>query len=321
MKEDVAIVIVTYNAERQIRPCLNSLRDESLLSNTFIVDNLSADGTVSVIRNEYSGVHLVQLSRNVGFGKGNNVGISRALQCGYSCVFLLNQDAMVFPGCLDSLCSAATLNPGYGVLSPLHYGAESGILESDFRCFVRSSKLFDDALAFSVKDVYPVSFVNAAAWLITEECLSMVGGFSPNFFLYGEDIDYCNRLEFYGLRVGVVPGSKIKHLREGNPLSYASPFSFRNRSRRSEQEFMWHLINPSEKIWRAAYALLVDIGAALMWGVVSHTLRIAVADLCAWFRCLRRIPELKAIRGKNISKSKYLWLLDNAVTAETSDFA
>jgi hypothetical protein len=44
-----------------------------------------------------------------------------------------------------------------------------------------------------VKDVYDVGFVNAAAWLVTRECLEKVGGFSPSFFHYGEDASTNNR--------------------------------------------------------------------------------------------------------------------------------
>ena len=53
--------------------------------------------------------------------------------------------------------------------------------------------------------------VNAAAWLIPKKTLEIVGGFSPLFFLYGEDDNYCQRVKFHNLKIGICPGSYIKH--------------------------------------------------------------------------------------------------------------
>ena len=304
----VATVVVTYNGAGLIRACLDSVLAEVSPESIFVVDNDSTDDTGVIVKRAHEKINLICLEENVGFGAANNIGIRYALDAGFDGVFLLNQDALVSPGCLESLCDVAALDPEYGVLSPVHYGHGFDHLDSSFRSFVWRSGMFDDALYSNLRDVYSVPFVNAAAWLITQECLKKVGGFSPNFFVYGEDEDYCSRVLYHGLKVGVVPKSRIRHLRAGNELSSAERFSFSVRRRRGVQTLMCRLLDPFEVLWRTAFCVLVDIVASFLCGVVSHTARVAVADFCAWCLCMFRLKNLLYVRRMNMQKQRYLWL-------------
>ena len=83
----VFVVIVTYNGVQWIRKCLQSCQDYPVV----VVDNQSTDATVEIIQNEFPKVHLIEESKNHGFGQANNIGISYALNKGADYVFLLNQ--------------------------------------------------------------------------------------------------------------------------------------------------------------------------------------------------------------------------------------
>jgi GT2 family glycosyltransferase len=65
-----------------------------------------------------------------------------------------------------------------------------------------------------LKGIYEIEFVNAAAWLISAECIRTVGFFEPLFFLYGEDNNYLQRVTYHGLKIGIAPQSRIYHDRE-----------------------------------------------------------------------------------------------------------
>jgi GT2 family glycosyltransferase len=64
------------------------------------------------------------------------------------------------------------------------------------------------------RDIYPVSFVMAAHWLVSMECLKKVGGFSPSFPHYGEDNNFIDRAVYHGFKVGICPQLKVVHDRE-----------------------------------------------------------------------------------------------------------
>lgn len=209
----IYIVIVTYNGIKWIDNCLNSIPNKYRI---LIVDNNSNDGTVSYIKKKYSFVHLIEQSKNLGFGAANNIGISYALNKCAEYVFLLNQDAYLEKEIISSLIKIHKENKDFGVLSPIHLnGAGTGI-DTNFSNYININKqLWFDALKNKfTKDVYEVPFVNAAAWLVSKETLETIGGFDPLFFHYGEDNNFCQRSQFHKIKVGVVPNVYIYHDRE-----------------------------------------------------------------------------------------------------------
>ena len=206
------IIIVTYNGEQWIRECLNSCSN----FNVIVVDNNSSDNTIAIIKNEYSNVVLLKQKKNLGFGQANNLGISYALKNSCDYVFLLNQDAYLKDDCIERLISVHLSNTNYGVLSPIHLNGNQSKLDLNFKNYVSKNNDFlnHHILNLEKKAVYPVAFVNAAAWLLPIKTLRKVGGFDPIFFHYGEDDNYCQRVSYYNLKIGVVSDAYIIHDRE-----------------------------------------------------------------------------------------------------------
>ncbi len=111
-------IIVTYNGERWIRNCLAQLLKSSLPVHAIVIDNASQDGTVDIIRNEFSDVTLLQNAENKGFGAANNIAIQVALQHNADYIFLLNQDAYIEKDTLNQMLKFQT-NTAYGIISPV----------------------------------------------------------------------------------------------------------------------------------------------------------------------------------------------------------
>ena len=107
------VVIVTYNAMRWAERCFDSLRKSTVVPEVFVVDNGSTDGTQEYIKKNYPEVMFQQSNENLGFGKANNLGFQYALNKGYDYVYLLNQDAWIFPETLGGLVNVSKLHPEY----------------------------------------------------------------------------------------------------------------------------------------------------------------------------------------------------------------
>lgn len=212
----VFVVIVTYNGLEWYDRCFGSLRKSSVPVEVIVVDNKSSDNTVSYIKENYPEICLIESEKNLGFGKANNIGIELALNKGADYVFLLNQDAWVFSDTLGFILEEAQRNSGYGVFSPLHLGVDEKKLEDHFEYYLKSNTLHNvysdeiNNLKFT-SELFPIDFVNAAAWLLTSECLREVGGFNPIYHHYAEDVDYVNRLHYHKLKVGVCTKAKVVH--------------------------------------------------------------------------------------------------------------
>lgn len=207
--KNIYVIIVTYNAMKWADRCFRSLRESSIPLHTIVVDNGSSDGTVDYINNTFSEINLICNRENLGFGKANNIGIEIALNNKADYVFLLNQDAWIFPKTIERLIVCKE----DGIISPVHLEANMEHLNKSFAASISSSCLMleEDFLVGNVKKYYSVDTINAAAWLISKETLLKIGGFDPIFFHYGEDVNYGQRIRFHNLGFYFVPDSYICH--------------------------------------------------------------------------------------------------------------
>lgn len=210
----IHIVIVTYNAMPWLSKCLESTKPYAVV----VVDNNSSDNTVNFIKENYPEITLLPQNENLGFGAANNIGMTYALKQGADYVFLLNQDAYLEKDTIEKLIEVHKKNDNFGILSPIHLNGKGDRLDQNFSHYVNykaNSDFYSDfVLKKPLTKVYEVPFVNAAGWLISRNCLETVGGFDPVFFHYGEDDNYCQRVLFHRLKIGVVPQVFLKHDRE-----------------------------------------------------------------------------------------------------------
>lgn len=210
-----SIIIVTYNGMKWISKCLASIPTEF---SVIVVDNNSTDGTVQFIHQNYPQFIIFEGKQNLGFGQANNRGISYALQQNADYVYLLNQDAYLEEDTIQKLINIHQQYPEYGILSPIHTNAKKNRLDKNFTNYLsyRNNEHFysDFVLQREKQAVYEVPFVNAAGWLLPINTLINVGGFDPIFFHYGEDDNYCQRICYHGLKIGIVPNAYMVHDRE-----------------------------------------------------------------------------------------------------------
>ncbi|KLT71044.1 glycosyltransferase family 2 protein [Flavobacterium sp. ABG] len=207
----IATVIVTYNGMKWIDQCLKSLVGQSEI---IIVDNNSSDNTINFIKDTYPDIKLFAQNENIGFGKANNIGISHALKNDADFIFLLNQDTVIEKDTVVKLQEVATANTDFGIISPIHSNGDSTSLDLSFLYYINNGCpdfISDSVLGKKKKAIYPLKMVNAAAWFLPKKTFEIVGGFDPLFFLYGEDDNFCQRVLYHNLKIGITPSTVIKH--------------------------------------------------------------------------------------------------------------
>lgn len=204
LNKKVFVVIVTYNGAHWIDKNISSLLNSSYPVSIIVIDNNSSDDTVVRLQ-KYRQVVLIKSAENLGFGRANNIGISKALEADADYIFLLNQDAWVFDGTIKSLVLKMEADTALGLLSPMHYDGGGGALDDGFTTYYSRQK------EKSVNGIALVPFVNAAAWMLSRACIQRVGSFEPLFDHYGEDRNYCERVKYHNFLIGIDEGSKICH--------------------------------------------------------------------------------------------------------------
>ena len=254
----VLVIVVAYNGMHYLERCLSSVTaapgtnkaDSALGVDVFVVDNDSTDGSADFVQARFPQVKLVRSAENLGFTGGNNLGFRYALEKGYDFVYLLNQDAWLEEGALETLVAASLAHPEYAVLSPLQMtdgyktfdtqfaklypvpaeGTDPQTASASLRPLPTRNASDDAAVGPSLlhgrgwpwvwkptpssepDKVVEVKRIMAAHWLVPVGALKTVGPFEEELFpLYGQDDDWCNRVRYHGLKVGVVPGAKAVH--------------------------------------------------------------------------------------------------------------
>lgn len=206
----VLVIVVTYNGMRWLQRCLDSVYDQA---DVYVFDNDSTDGSADFVASRYPSAKLVRSADNLGFSVPNNKGFEYAIKKGYEYVYLLNQDAWLEAGALEKLVAAAKAHLEYGVLSPMQY--QDGYEKLDKQFELRYTRAKGPRY-----DIVEVSRIMAAHWLVPVKVIGRIGPFEETLFpLYGQDDEWCQRLHFFGLKVGVIPAVRAVHDRAYRPES------------------------------------------------------------------------------------------------------
>lgn len=287
----ICTIIVSYNFEKWIEPCLDSLRNSSIATDVLVIDNNSRDNTCKLISEQYPDVSLVQNSENLGFGKANNVGFRHAIEHKYDYVFLLNQDAWIAEDMLERLIDASICNPDYGILSPIHLNGSGDKLDFGFATY--SSLKNKEHADMMTKQITECKFINAAMWLIPVSVLKIVGGFAPIFPHYGEDVDYVHRVIYSNRKIGFVKGAYACHDRE---------FRMVDRQKYFYTEYIYFL---SEAV-NVGYSFIKGFGYSVFAAIKKSLISLVsgkVSDsykyIAISFKLLGKMPEVLGTRAKS----------------------
>ena len=284
-KAEILVVIVMYNGMQWIEKCIGSVRASSVPADIIVIDNGSTDGSVAWLRR--SGVELFLCPDNPGFGAANNIGFKTALERGYSYVYLLNQDAWVFPDCFGRLVDAFRRAPAFGILSPVQYDGSGVQLDGNF------SRHCAKQLQEGRPNPDEVKFVMAAHWMLTAECIRATGGFSPAFHQYGEDDNYISRARRFGFLTGVVRDAGAVH----------------DRARRKtgrKQKTMLKCIASIKKVCDPDRPAVLSLALELMHLAAMGVYRTSTLPWRSAVQLCRRFPFLKSCRKASLEKGAFL---------------
>jgi GT2 family glycosyltransferase len=294
----VAAVIVTYNGAAWIAAALRSLRDSSHACSAIVVDNASSDDTVALVRRDFPEARLIESGANLGFGRGNNLGIEAALRDGAEAVFLLNQDAWVTPEAIAQMVAFLDAEPGFDIVSPLHCSPDLGRIDPNTQSAYlqrHASAYLSDACLGQVKPHYAIRGINAAAWMLRAGVFRRAGGFDPLFFMYGEDDDLIERFAHHGLRTALLPAARIVHLRAKAPQPPQGwGRQVAGRAERKRSALLLDLKRPGGSLPGQLLRLLsAGVVQPLAELLANHDLKAFFASLLATSRVLAEIARIR----------------------------
>lgn len=223
----ISIIIVNWNVKDLLRDCLQSVfasRCGQALE-VVVVDNASHDGSTTMVSAEFPQVILIASDKNLGFARGNNLGMTHATG---DFIFFLNPDTTLAEDTLMYLAAYLEEHPGVGVVGPqLRY--PDGTVQSSRRRFPTVGSVFLEstlleqwlpnnhtAQQYRFADQpdtapMPVDWLMGAALFVRKEVWTQVGPFDDTLFMYFEETDWCRRCVESGWQIHYVPEAQVIH--------------------------------------------------------------------------------------------------------------
>jgi N-acetylglucosaminyl-diphospho-decaprenol L-rhamnosyltransferase len=207
---DAAVYIPNLNGGPRVVRTVVSLAEQTRPTPIVVIDNASTDGSVRAVQREVPDVHVVQFSRNVGFGRALNLGVKRHPA---RVVIFLNNDIACEPRFIEALLER--LSPAVGMVAGvLVQQAEPGRIDSAGvtvdRTLLAFDYLHDEPVDVAAAAEPPLGPTGGAA-LYRADAFLGAGGFDPHIFAYLEDVDLALRLRLAGVRCALAGEAQAVH--------------------------------------------------------------------------------------------------------------
>lgn len=298
----IALILVTHNSASDVAGLAETvvplLRDGDEL---VLVDNASTDGTPDIARAALPAAKVIETGGNVGFAAGCHAGADASHA---PLLLFLNPDCRPQPDCIERLRQAAAEHPDWAAWQALvlldgeRVNTSGNVVHYlGIGWAGNCEKTLSDLRAGDRE----VAFPSGAALLVRREDWLALGGMDPDYFMYGEDLDFGLRLWLSGRRAGVAWQARTLHGYEFEKGSYKWFHLERNRWRTILSVYPGPLLALLAPALLAAELAL--LAAAARGGWLRAKLRANAAVLRELPRTLARRRQVQ--RTRQVSAAQF----------------
>jgi GT2 family glycosyltransferase len=217
----ISIITVDYNGHDMTLELLQSIDNQSYKNiELFVVDNASRAEYSAFYSKHYPSVFYIRSDKNLGFAGGNNLAVKQAKG---DFLFFINNDAEITEGCLQKLVALFEQNPNLGIVSPLllyhnesknrgndliQYAGTTRVHPITARNRTIGEKEWDTGQYTEAK---PTAYAHGAAMMVKREIIENIGTMFEDFFLYYEELDWCERIRKAGYDIYIEPNARVYH--------------------------------------------------------------------------------------------------------------
>ncbi len=223
---DLSIIIVSWNVRDLLDACLASIggTQGQLNLEIIVVDSASIDGSPAMVEQLYPSVKLIQRPDNVGFPKGNNIGMQEA-QGRY--LLLLNPDTEIIGDALTDMVHFLDENEDVGLVGPLLRNPDGSVQSSRRRFPTLAIGVFEStwlesfmprglrqnyfAEDLAIDQVVDVDWLTGACMMTRRQVVNKIGDMDEAYFMYSEELDWCRRIKSAGWRIIFLPSAEVVH--------------------------------------------------------------------------------------------------------------
>ena len=187
--QDITVIITSFHSGEKIFNCIESINKDVKI---IVVENSNDQELKEKIQSKYKNVDCILSKENLGYGAGNNLGLSKVLT---NYALIVNPDVTLESDTIDNFFLTINSTKNFGIIAP-----------------ISKDEIYTNFSINDDKNLKEVESVKGFAMFLSMNNLKEIKFFDENFFLYFEEIDLCKRIRKNDIKIYIDPSIKVNHL-------------------------------------------------------------------------------------------------------------
>ena len=187
--QDITVIITSFHSGEKIFNCIESINKDVKI---IVVENSNDQELKKKIQSKYKNVDCILSEENLGYGAGNNLGLSKVLT---NYALIVNPDVTLEKDTIDNFFLTINNVRNFGIIAP-----------------ISKDEIYTNFSIDNDKNLKEVESVKGFAMFLSMNNLKEIKFFDENFFLYFEEIDLCKRIRKNDIKIYIDPSIKVNHL-------------------------------------------------------------------------------------------------------------
>ncbi len=186
---DLTVIITSFHSRDKIFSCIESIEKSIKI---IVIENSNDEKLKEEIHSKYHNVECILSEENLGYGAGNNLGLSKVKT---SYALIVNPDVTLNNDAVNNFFLSINNLGDFGIIAP-----------------ISQNEKYNNFNINEDKEIKEVDNVKGFAMFLNMKNLRQINFFDDNFFLYFEEIDLCRRLKKNNSKIFIDPTIKVNHL-------------------------------------------------------------------------------------------------------------
>ena len=187
--QDITVIITSFHSGEKIFNCIESINKDVKI---IVIENSNDQELKKKIQSKYKNVDCILSEENLGYGAGNNLGLSKVLT---NYALIVNPDVTLENDTIDNFFLTIKNVKNFGIIAP-----------------ISKDEIYTNFSIDNDKSLKEVESVKGFAMFLSMNNLKEIKFFDENFFLYFEEIDLCKRIRKNDIKIYIDPSIKVNHL-------------------------------------------------------------------------------------------------------------
>ena len=187
--QDITVIITSFHSGEKIFNCIESINKDVKI---IVIENSNDQELKKKIQSKYKNVNCILSEENLGYGAGNNLGLSKVLT---NYALIVNPDVTLENDTIDNFFLTINSVKNFGIIAP-----------------ISKDEIYTNFSIDNDKNLKEVESVKGFAMFLSMNNLKEIKFFDENFFLYFEEIDLCKRIRKNDIKIYIDPSIKVNHL-------------------------------------------------------------------------------------------------------------